>query len=124
MKIPNNITVGGIDWTIKFHPKDFLNRSGVEMIANVDFRCGIINISSNLHEQLVDLAFLHELTHTIDYSMGYLSDENKPQNLPITDKTVELRAQLWLQVIKQLIDFNIISELCPDFLDPNLFKDE
>jgi hypothetical protein len=111
MKIPSQITIGGIDWNVKFHSKDFPNHNNESMVANLDFRYGIINISEDIHEQLVDLSFLHELIHAIDYSMGYLTDDKDPESMPISEKTVEQRAQLLLQVIKQLIDFNIISEM-------------
>jgi hypothetical protein len=113
MKIPKTLSIGGIDWKIQFHPKDFPNRSNESMVANLDFRYGVINISEDIHDQLVDLSFLHELQHAIDYSMGYLTCDDTPDKMPITEKTVEQRAQLWLQVIKQLIDFNIIEEMCP-----------
>ena len=103
MKIPETLQVGGIEWIIKFHPEDFQNRSNQTMIANVDFRWGIINISENVHNELTDMMFLHEVTHIIDYTMGYLTDDRDPESMPITDKNVELRAQLWLQVIKQLM---------------------
>lgn len=122
MKIPSQISIGGLDWKIQFHDKDFMNQSNQKMVGNVNFRDGLINISSDLNEQLVDLTFLHEITHAVDYTLGFLVDDNDdPEHLPITEKTVETRAQLWLQVIKQLIDFNIIEEMCPSM---NLKKED
>ena len=107
MKIPSQIQVGPIIYTIKFHPEDFNNSDEERMVANINFRDSVINISEDMGDQMVDLSFLHEVQHAIDYAMGYLTgDDDDPLSFESTERNVEARAQLMLQVINQLLDYN------------------
>jgi hypothetical protein len=79
----------------------------VDTVANVDFLNCQINISKELPDQIRDLSFMHEVVHAILFAMGYQLEMSTMDN---DEVFVEGYAQLLLQVVEQIIEYNIYFE--------------
>lgn len=77
------------------------------LVAHIDFMQNRIVIGEELSSQSVDISFWHEIVHGIDFAMGYVSLADDSEYMPINEKSVEARSQLLLQVIKQVVAYNI-----------------
>ena len=104
MKIPETITIGGVQYTIKWEAEPFFNDAGDEMVARILFTDSIIQISSTkMGNQMVDVSFLHEVVHGIFYCMGIVGEPKRVLN----ESFVEQCAHLWLQVFNQILEYNL-----------------
>ena len=120
MRIPPMISIAGIDYEVEFRKDGTYNKKEKDtletdedyasnMVAHIDFmECKLV-ISDQLTDQVVDLSFWHEIIHGIDFAMGYIDVPSDPGQcfLPIDEASVEARAQLLLQVVKQVFDYNL-----------------
>lgn len=138
MLIPPMISIAGIDYEVKYKKdvsvsgsskKDLydtmvegadtteleldVDEEGNGLVAHINFLKNEIVLSESLPDQTMDLSFIHELIHGIDFAMGYvpIEDPMEVMALPIDELSVEARAQLMLQVIKQIINYNVEEAL-------------
>ena len=138
MLIPPMITIAGIDYEVKYKKDakisgtsrkalyDALGRDedtteleiAVQeeddgLVAHINFLKNEIILSESLPDQTMDLSFIHELVHGVDFAMGYvpIEDPMEVMAMPIDELSVEARGQLILQVIKQIVDYNVQEAL-------------
>lgn len=104
LKIPEQITIGGVTYQVEWKNEPFYNDNNDEMVARILFTDSLIQISSvKMGEQMVDVSFLHEVLHGIFYCMGIVGEPKTVLN----ERFVEQNAHLWLQVFNQILEYNI-----------------
>jgi hypothetical protein len=138
MLIPPKISIAGIDYEVKYKKDASVSGSSKKalydavekgedttelelaveeesngLVAHINFMTNEIVMSESLPNQTMDLSFIHELVHGVDFAMGYvpIEDPMEMMALPIDELSVEARAQLMLQVIKQIVDYNVQEAL-------------
>ena len=64
-------------WRVQFVPPQddvLIDRTGKRTLAVSDYSTHIISIASNLHGELLNRVFIHELGHCVMFSYGLLSE--------------------------------------------------
>lgn len=103
MKIGKTIEIGGIVWNILFQ-KDLKNPETGEEITHgyTDDLLSEIRINQDLRPQGRILTLLHEIRHIISDSMGL---HGQIEVNPHLECMIEFESLLWLQVIKQIMEW-------------------
>jgi hypothetical protein len=119
MKIPSNIKIAGLNWTIEAVTHDSHELVAGTTVGHIYYDKLLIVYSDNLHEDLAETTVLHELTHAILYMLGKASVEE----VLLDESFIDSFSMYLHQVMSQFVEYNVIQELCPDIGDPNLFKE-
>lgn len=103
MKIPSKIQIAGIIYDVIFCDEVIITDEGNQQTASVDFKNTTIKIYQKLNDQMVDLSWMHELTHAVLLAAGHIDGSR----LRVDEPFVERLGHLWLQVFNQILDFNL-----------------
>jgi len=115
IKIPQVIDIGGISYEIRW-----VAELQGKLAAQIFFRDGYIEIDENLSDEVAFVSFLHEVQHGIFGCQNY--DINKM--LYHDEGLVERSAQLWGQVIKQIVGYNSDCAYADGLLAPECIEDK
>lgn len=69
--------MNGYLWRVRFvspHDNVLIDRTGKRTLAVSDYSTMIISIASNLHGELLNRVFIHELGHCVMFSYGLLPE--------------------------------------------------
>lgn len=64
-------------WRVQFvspHDNVLIDRTGNRTLAVSDYSTGVISIANNLHGELLNRVFIHELGHCVMFSYGLLPE--------------------------------------------------
>lgn len=64
-------------WRVQFvspHDNVLIDRTGNRTLAVSDYSTGVISIANNLHGELLNRVFIHELGHCVMFSYGLLTE--------------------------------------------------
>lgn len=64
-------------WRVQFvspHDNVLIDRTGNRTLAVSDYSTGVISIANNLHGELMNRVFIHELGHCVMFSYGLLPE--------------------------------------------------
>ena len=112
MHIPPSLKIAGITYEVLYNngkietEDEDGNDIVVDTIANVNFVDCTINLSEDVCEQVIDLSFMHEVVHAILFAMGY----QLGGAIEHDEVFIEGYAQLLLQVMQQIIEYNVYFE--------------
>jgi len=114
MRVPPVITIAGIDYEVKWNDGKIITEDAegkqvkIETIANIHFLDQTINLCGDYGEQTVDISLIHELVHGICFAMGYQQEMVVPSD--DMERWTEGFAQILLQVMNQIIEYNMLYE--------------
>lgn len=97
MKIPEKITIAGIEYTISKIPSNHSDLDYGRLCGSCFFREGFIKIRDDMKPDNENQTLLHELTHLVCDALN-ISQET----IVVDERFVESFSQLWYQIIKQL----------------------
>lgn len=100
IKIPEEIQIGGITFKVKWEKE-----IGPGLVAQIHYRTAIIEILDDLSEEVAFASFIHELQHGVFGTQNYDLNEMIYHD----ENLVETSAQLWSQVIKQIVACNLMD---------------
>jgi len=112
MRIPPMLTIAGIDYKIKWNDGKIEsedeegNPVTLETIANIHFLNNEINLCGDYTQQTTDISYIHEIVHGILFAMGYQAGFVVPNDE--VERFTEGFAQILLQVMTQIIDYNVV----------------
>ena len=115
IKIPDKITIGGIDFEVKW-VKELNNQN----VALLQLREGAIEILDDLGEEVAFSSFIHEIFHSVLYTQNIWVDDWVKHD----ERFVETSAQLLSQIIKQIMDYNYDTAYIDGLLGPEKEKEE
>lgn len=97
MKIPEKITIAGIEYKINQCEQNSskLGYDGFNGLCVYDSLC--INLNKDQKPQGLEVTLIHELVHAALHTLNLNHEEVK-----LDERFVESFAQLWYQIIKQL----------------------
>ena len=114
MRIPPMLSIAGIDYKVcwndgKIETQDEEgNEIKLETIANIHFLDNEINLCGDYTQQTTDISFVHELVHGILFAQGYQRGFVIPDDE--VERFTEGFAQILLQVMNQIIEYNVLFE--------------
>jgi len=110
MEWPETLKIGAITWTIKLLPLEEVNKKVTGALAAISIMDSTIYIAEELDAQMIDLSIMHELVHAMDFQHGYIMMDES-QTMALDDVSVERRANTILDLMEQIVAYNIELEL-------------
>jgi hypothetical protein len=101
MKIPDNIQIAGIDYTIKEVNHDTHELLAGSTIGHIYYDKQLIVLADYLPEQVKDVTFFHELLHGI-----FMTMKVEQKEIYVDEDFVDRVAFFLQQVCSQLIEHN------------------
>jgi len=98
IRIPEEIDIFGVTYLVKFGTELDGNR-----VAQIHFTEGVIDVASDMSDEICFVSFIHEVQHGILQGMNHFMHERIYHD----ENFVERMSQGWSQVIKQIIEYNL-----------------
>jgi hypothetical protein len=97
IRIPETIDIFGVTYVVRFGTELDGNR-----VAQIHFTEGVIDVASDMSNDICFVSFIHEVQHGILQGMNYFMSDRIYHD----ESFVERMSQGWSQVIKQIIAYN------------------
>ena len=107
VRIPNEIDIFGVTYIVRFGTELEGNR-----VAQIHFTEGIIDVASDMSNDICFVSFIHEVQHGILQGMNYFMSDRIYHD----ESFVERMSQGWSQVIKQIIAYNFDNDYVYEML--------
>lgn len=115
-KIPPSISIGGVEYEIVYteNPPLLDKENDIANVAQIDFIKSEIRIWLGLSDEMQLISFIHEVAHGIDFVLAIDAGDM----ISHTEEYIETTANIWLQVTKQIVEWNIMCNT------KSVFKEE
>jgi hypothetical protein len=115
-KIPPSISIGGVEYDIIYtkDPPLFDKENDIANVAQIDFINSEIRIWLGLSDEMQLISFIHEIAHGVDFVLAIEPGDMTSH----TEEHTETTANIWLQVIKQIVEWNLMCNT------KSVFKEE
>jgi Zn-dependent peptidase ImmA (M78 family) len=110
MEWPEYIKMGAVNWKVEFTTLEEINKKVKGALAAISIMDGTIYICHEMSPQMIDLSLMHELVHAMDFASGYIMMDES-QTMALDDVSVERRANIILDMMEQIVDYNVKLEL-------------
>jgi hypothetical protein len=110
MEWPETVKIGAVTWTIEFISLEDLSKKVKGALAAISITDATISIWEGMDGQMIDLSIMHELVHAMDFASGYIMMDES-QYMDLDDVSVERRAHFILDLMEQVVKYNIELEL-------------
>lgn len=107
-KLPPSISIGGVEYDITYtkEPPLFDKEADIANVAQIDFINSEIRIWEELSDEMQLISFIHEVVHGVDFVLAIEPDDITKH----TEEYTETTANIWLQVIKQIVEWNVMCK--------------
>lgn len=105
MEWPQYIKIGAVKWKIVFDSLENINKKVKGALAAISIMDGEIMVCHEMSPQMIDLSLMHEIVHAMDFAAGYIMMDES-QYMALDDVSVELRANIMLDVMEQIVKYN------------------
>lgn len=105
-KIPPSISIGGVEYEIIYtkDPPLFDKENDIANVGQIDLLKSVIRIWEGLSDEMQLLTLVHEIQHGVEFVFAI----NPGDSIMHSEEYVEMTANIWLQVIKQIVEWNIM----------------
>ena len=107
MKIPTNINIAGLNWTIKCVDPNSHELVAGTTVGHIYYDQLLIVYSQHLHPDIAEQTVLHELTHAVMFMLGRASDSK----IDLDESFIDSFSMYQHQILQQFVDHNVIDEL-------------